>query len=1003
VTSLLPPARAAGRVFPSLARWVVRHPLVPIVVWVTLLLVTLPFLSHLGSVTTNSTSTLPSNAPSSLADKRFGELFPNDSSPASTTLVFYGSGATGRVGQGVIENVTAAVVADRSLLDVRSVGSVYTAYSAYLAGEAELTGGAIAAAEGQTPSVPNAVNTSSTLLWHPVALFLGTWESLTHNTTGGTAWTSNYPAYHQTATTLNGSTGEQAVLAAFYNGSGGSGPGFNGTPSCANRSSVAGAIGCADNVTRANVRPLLPTLVPSVDVPTANATLAGLGSSNATSWPAVRAVASALVAGAAALPGPWINTVWTAFPTGAVSAVEAGTFAAGLVANSTLAAEPLPVPEAIRTAYVNGAGNASLVQVTFSVSDTTTDASGGNVVDTDLAALDALVPPVLRASDPSGAIAYVQTGPSALDELTQETVNASLKLVLPLTVGLLLGISMLYFRSPIAPLVTFAGLGLVLVLALGGTVLLGTLVTHVDSTSLTLEEVFVLGVGTDYSIFLAARYREELARGRSSEEAVVASVTWAGQSVATSGSTAILVTVALTLSGVALLSQWGMVLSLAILLTMLLSLTLVPACLTLLGPRIFWPSVPGRRPGVGAAAGGSRTTYFERAAQRTAKRPIAIVVLLLLVSAPLIAIALTAPVSYNFYDQLPSGHPATTGLARLGEEFGPGFAVPSFALVTFAAPLLAGTTTNASEFGDLAALTGLANHTAGIASVGSPIGPSGASLAEWLALPGLPAPEQAALLGVLSGYVGNNGSTVLLTLVPASAGLSADAVAAVGSVQASFESYAASTPRIASLAFGGGAPSIRDLANQTDAATLAMIVAVTIGLVTVLLVVLRSWIVALMAVATIGLSISWAWAITDLVLQQLAGLPIFFYVRTILFLLVLGLGIDYNIFLLTRVREERVRGRSAREAVREALARTGGIISAAAVILASAFGALLVAEFTLIRAIGFSVAVAVLLDAMVVRTYLVPSALQALGERVWDLRGRRPKAPAAAPSAGPRS
>ncbi|MGI0155647.1 MAG: MMPL family transporter, partial [Thermoplasmata archaeon] len=129
--------------------------------------------------------------------------------------------------------------------------------------------------------------------------------------------------------------------------------------------------------------------------------------------------------------------------------------------------------------------------------------------------------------------------------------------------------------------------------------------------------------------------------------------------------------------------------------------------------------------------------------------------------------------------------------------------------------------------------------------------------------------------------------------------------------------------------------------------------------------------------------------LTSLTLTSIVGYPLFFFVPTVMIILILGLGTDYNIFLLTRVREERVRGRVAGDAAVEAVARTGGIITAAAVILASAFAALLVGEFTLIRAIGFSVAVAVILDAMVVRTYLVPASLQLLGERVWSLSGRR--------------
>jgi len=224
----------------------------------------------------------------------------------------------------------------------------------------------------------------------------------------------------------------------------------------------------------------------------------------------------------------------------------------------------------------------------------------------------------------------------------------------------------------------------------------------------------------------------------------------------------------------------------------------------------------------------------------------------------------------------------------------------------------------------------------------------------------------------------------------------------VNAVDAGWSTYLDAHPGVAEIDYGGAAPVIRDLADETNLATEYMIVAVAIGLLAVLVVVLRSWIIALMAIGTIGLSIGWAWALTYLVFDRLAGFPLFFYVRTILFVLVLGLGIDYNIFLLTRVREERLKGRTSGAAAVEAVARTGGIITAAAVILASAFGALLVAEFTLIRAIGFAVAIAVILDAMIVRTYLVPASLQLLGDRVWSLSGRRPpRAPEPAGGAAP--
>ncbi|MGD0257147.1 MAG: MMPL family transporter [Thermoplasmata archaeon] len=987
------------RLFGGLARGVVRHPWYPVLFWVALLVVAVPFLPLIGSVTTNSSQTVSSSSPSSLANAEFARLFPNESGGSSSILLFTGPNLTDRNAQGALQNVTAALLADRSLQDVASVSSVYTSYAADLAGQVRIAAGAIAAATTGPTGLTAGINGSAALLWGPPALFVGTWEALLSNTSQPPAYW-NSVAYAETVSALANSSGALAVLSAFYLGAGGDGAGFNGTAACA--SAPLSVVACSDAVLRGQVVSLLPSLFPTpAEQALAGAVLGGLGVENSTEWTSVRSLASTLLGPEVGFPAGWVDTVWTAFPAAPPSGAAALAWANGTVANATLWTEPLPVPYALLSQFVNPAGTASIINVAFSVSDSYTNSSGANPVFADFPKIDDRAQAVLASSDPSRAISYVQTGPGPLDLFTQSAVNSTLALVLPLTVGLLLVIAMLYFRSPITPLVTFAGLGIALVLALGGTVLIGKLFGAVDTTSLTLEEVFVLGVGTDYSIFLVARYREELIRGTPRDDAIINSVGWAGQSVATSGSTAIIATLALTFSGIALLAQWGSVLSLAILITILMSLTLVPAFLKLLGPRIFWPTSGARfeRHARQAAENiAKERTYFYRVGRLTQRRPVVIVAVLIVVSIPLIYLALNVPLAYDFYGQLPTGHPATDGLQSLYQHYGSGFATPSFALVTFSAPLVVGNHTNAVEFTDLAALTSRAENTSGITSVQSPVGPDGASLATWLNLSTLPTAPQQNLLGTLGGFVGTDGTTVLLTLVPSSTGLSQNAVQSVKAVEASFSGYTATHPEIAAVAYGGGAPTIGDLADETSHATLILIIAVSLGLLIVLIAVLRTWIIALMAIATIGLSISWAWAITYLVFQQVLGFPLFFYVRTILFLLILGLGIDYNIFVLSRVREERLRGRSSSEAVVTAVGRTGGIITAAAIILASAFGALMVGEFTLIRAIGFSVAVAVILDAMVVRTYLVPAFLQVLGDRAWSLTGRRgPKSMAGTP------
>jgi uncharacterized membrane protein YdfJ with MMPL/SSD domain len=993
------PGSSGAVVFGRLGRAIVRHPTYPILFWVALLVVALPFLHLLGSVTTNSAQTLPSNAPSAEAAARLAELFPNTTAGSSTILLFYGTNVTDAFAQRLIENVTARLASDRSLSDIGSISSVYTTYAGYLAGEAQLAGGAIAQALGTAPSLPQALNDSAALLWGPPALFLADWKALyASNSSNASRW--NPVAYNEASTSLANSSAERAALSTFYSGWNGDGAGFNGTAACANFSSLPAVTNCANTTAEENLASFVldSGYVPLAEQPVAHLALVYLGIEDSTNWSAVRFAGSVDLANTTGLTSPWVDRVWTAFPGGVVSNASAAAYGQFVVANATLWTEGSSVPflpYGILSQFVNAAGTGSLVDVSFTVADDATNASGGQPVYHDLGLIDNDTRSVLASDDPSGSIAYAQTGSAALDLLSQQAVNSSLQLVLPLTVGLLLAISMAYFRSPVTPLVTFGGLGIALVLGLGGTVLVGTLITHVDTTALTLEEVFVLGVGTDYSIFLVARYREEVVAGKSSDEAIFASLSWAGQSVATSGSAAIMVTVALSFSGIALLAQWGLVLSLAILITMLLSLTIVPAALKLLGPRIFWPMTGARfrrHATVVAQRLERKQTYFYRAGQASERRPGLIVGTVLLVTVPLAAVALSVPVSYDFYGQLPAGHPATVGLAELDQRFGAGFATESFALVTFASPLLPGDVPNDTEFGDLAALTGLAETTAGIVAVQSPIGPAGATLSEWLALPTLPSATRENLLALAGSYFGSDGRTVLLTVQTSATGLSTSAVATVHSLAHEFTDYAAAHPEVQAVAYGGAAPVISDLASETDQATELMLVAVTIGLIVVLLAVLRSWIIALLAVATIALSISWAWAITYLAFDELLGNPLFFYVRTILFMLILGLGIDYNIFLLTRVREERLKGRTSGDAAVEAVARTGGIITAAAVILACAFGALLVGDFTLIRAIGFSVALAVILDAMVVRTYLVPSALRLLGDRVWTLSGRRPGA-----------
>ncbi len=984
------PARGA-RLFERLGRGIVRHPWYPIIFWVLLLVVALPATMNVNSVTTNSATTLPNSAPSVVAQNEINQLFPNQSSGSSTFLLLIGQNIVGAAGQRTVLNITQAIQTSSSIRYLGSVDTLYTAYQSYLQGQAELGLGVLSSALNATPSLPVAVNLTAQFVWGPATLYTQVWTQLVSANPALPPAAENWPSFNQTRTLLAPNRVAVTVLGDFYNGSSGV-LGFNqsvrlpANSSCLSSQNIAP---CADLTMRAVFPVVLPGLVPqpaNQSLPLYLLSMLDVENNTGAGAGPQRNATTNFLSMESGLPGRWLSLLWATFPLGTASPTAVQEWTSGIVTGNPLAQYPLPIPAGIYRSFVNPAANATLIIVTFTESDSYTAPNGSTPVFDDINRLNTLVPSVIQWSAPASGFAFVQTGASALNQNENHILSADLQFILPITVVVLVLITMLYFRAPGAPVLTFGAIGIALALGLGAIYLLGKYVTQFDVTSLTLVNTFVLGVGTDYSVFLAARYREELVRGVEPAKAVVTTVTWAGESIATSGLTVIVATLAMAFSGVTLLSQWGIALSVAVALTLLLALTVTPALLVLIGPRIFWPYT-GARFHRFAERSRSRiadgSTYFARAGRMSTRHPKAVLGIIVLVSVPLIYVALNVPLSYNFYAQLPANQPAAIGLQQLSHQFGAGYAFPTIILVGFQRPLLAANVTDGPEFTEINAIAATMMRTSGIATVDSPVGSAGAPLATWLNFSSLPPAQQVNLRGALDNYLGSDHRTVWFTVTPTSDGLSNAAVASLNQMQNRLTTYVGNHTDVRSIAYGGAASTVRDLRAQTDLATERMAIAATIGLFVVLFLVLGSALVPPMALATIGVSIGWAWALTYLLLGQLQGLALFFYVPVILFVLILGLGMDYNVFLLTRVREERLKDGSPTRSVTRAVTHTGGVITAAAVILASAFLVLGTSSFTLLRAIGLAVGLAVLLDAMVVRTYLVPAALALGRERIW--------------------
>jgi RND superfamily putative drug exporter len=253
-------------------------------------------------------------------------------------------------------------------------------------------------------------------------------------------------------------------------------------------------------------------------------------------------------------------------------------------------------------------------------------------------------------------------------------------------------------------------------------------------------------------------------------------------------------------------------------------------------------------------------------------------------------------------------------------------------------------------------------------------------------------PEEQRLLLTQSMLqsVGSSNKTVLLTVILKPEPQSNEAVHFISDLRQQVAEVRSSQPALAgsTVLVGGSTASLYDLSTSINEQFGMIEIVVVIGIFLVLMIVLGSLLLPLFAVVSIAMSIAWSFALTYLVFGTWLGEPILFIVPLVLFVMLMGIGMDYNVFILTRIREEVHKGKKQNEAIVDAVDWTGGIITALALIMAGAFGSLMLSSNTMLVMFGFALTVAILIDAMVVRTYIVPAAMALMGKWAWYAPGR---------------
>jgi putative drug exporter of the RND superfamily len=551
---------------------------------------------------------------------------------------------------------------------------------------------------------------------------------------------------------------------------------------------------------------------------------------------------------------------------------------------------------------------------------------------------------IAAAESARSATLDVELGGQAIEQAQQAPLGFATIVGIAAAILILL-ISFGSFSAMALPIAT-ALVGLVAGL---GVINLASHVVDMPSFASELALMIGLGVGVDYALFIVTRFRENYGtNGGDVYQAVEAAINTSGRAVLFAGATVVIALLGMFALGISLLNGAAVAASIGVVLVLAASLTMLPALLTVVGRRI---GAPGRsRASAGAAD--TRPGFWLRWVQRVQRRPaltaIAATAVMLALAAPALGLRLASSDAGND----PTSQTTRQAFDLLAKGFGPGVNGPLQLAVALPRP---------HDSAALAELTHVLGRTPGIASVAPPRLNATGTTAAVVAYP-TTSPQSAQT----SSLVTRLRSTVIPPVERSTA----------------------------SRVYVGGATAAQVDFSHVLSSKLPLFVGVVIALASLLLlIVFRSLVIPVQAALMNLLSIGASLGIIQAVFERgwLGGLfgaqigPIDAFIPVLAFAIVFGLSMDYEVFLISRVHEEWQARRDASAAIREGLARTGRVITAAAAVMVAVFGAFAISGDRVLAMFGLAMASAVFLDALVVRMLLLPAVLQLLGRTTWTL------------------
>jgi putative drug exporter of the RND superfamily len=544
-----------------------------------------------------------------------------------------------------------------------------------------------------------------------------------------------------------------------------------------------------------------------------------------------------------------------------------------------------------------------------------------------------------------GAIAYDTQNLSAGSGF----VFAFTFIFLAIAVGIVL-------TSLLSPLLALVFVSIATALGYVAIFLTGTVLGSVDYTVTYTLTAVILGVSTDYFIFILSRYKEELRAGKSSFDALKEATSKAGYAVVVSG-----ITVAGSLGALSFVSgleSWGPVLFISIILTVALETTLLPAVVSLVGPRVFLKrtlsrTTKGRNGRIGAGALNFKS-FFYRTTKFSEKRKYIVVGVIVLLAIPAVYFWFTVPTTYNFNEGLPKNLQSVQGLNTINQKFEGDLIYPSYVIVNFTQNALS-SNGNLVPFAE-SSLQNEARYLLSVEGVRQVIGPE---------ING----TNAELTSDSSQFVFNNGKNAYFIVFTGYDPYSKQAISLVNDLREN-----------SSLIVGGLTSSVIDQENYyaTAYSELEILILFVIGI--VLGISFRSIKYPFISLSGVFISITWTTSLLYVISRYLLGQELVFLIPIVLYVILMSLGNDFTVFILSRVKEEQGRFGFSEGLVR-AMVGSGAVVTALGLILAASLGSLALVPFGFLEQLGIAFVISLVLDTFVIRTLYFPAMITLLGRK----------------------